>query len=49
MAFGGQVHDRVGRVRRQHPVHRRAVADIGVLEGVGGLSATLATLSRQAA
>ena len=34
MAFGGQVHDRVGRMRGKYPVQRGAVANIGLLERV---------------
>ena len=34
MGFRGQMQDRVGHVLRQDPVERRAVADVGVLEGV---------------
>jgi hypothetical protein len=36
MAFGGEMHDRVGLVLGENPVHRGAVADIGLLEGVAG-------------
>ncbi len=35
MGFGGQMHDRVGVVRSENPVERVAVADIGMLEGIG--------------
>ena len=34
MAFGRQMHDRVGLVRRQNAVHLRPVADIGLLKGI---------------
>ena len=34
MALGGQVHDRIRRVRGEDPVEARAVADIGLFEGV---------------
>ena len=34
MAFGGQMHDRVGLMRVEHAVKRFAVADIDMLETV---------------
>ena len=34
MGFRRQMQDRVGRVRRQDPVERGAVADVGMLEGI---------------
>ena len=34
MAFGSQMHDRVGLVLRQDSVQRRAVADIGLFKSV---------------
>ena len=36
MAFGGQMHDRVGPVPVKDRIHRRAVADIGLLERIAG-------------
>ena len=32
MAFGGQVHDRIGLMRRKDSRQRGAVADIGMLK-----------------
>ena len=50
MAFGGQMHHRIGLVGGKDPVERGAVADVGLLEGVvRARPPRMATLSRQAA
>ncbi len=36
MAFCGEVHDRIGSMRLQHPVERGAVADVDLFERISG-------------